>query len=114
MMLKQEMYYGAIVGHKRQGIGVGCKHTVSVPKEEQFIVEGRHEGIITKEDFLKAQEIFYEIGETKNVIQKTYPLYQHLPALRKTQLLLAYSHLLHVPIIDLVYLYNLLKNKYFP
>ena len=76
MILKQEMYYGAIVGHKRQGIGVGCKHTVSVPKEEQFIVEGRHEGIITKEDFLKAQEIFYEIGETKNVIQKTYSLYR--------------------------------------
>ena len=28
-ILKQEMYYGAIVGHKRQGIGVGCKHTGS-------------------------------------------------------------------------------------
>ena len=70
------MYYGAIVGHKRQGIGVGCKHTASVPKEEQFIVEGRHEGIITKEDFLKAQEIFCEIGEMKNVIPKTYPLYR--------------------------------------
>lgn len=75
-ILKQEMYYGAIVGHKRQGIGVGCKHTASVPKEEQFIVEGRHEGIITKEEFLKAQEIFCEIGETKNVIPKTYPLYR--------------------------------------
>ena len=75
-ILKQEMYYGAIVGHKRQGIGVGCKHTVSVPKEEQFIVEGRHERIITKEEFLKAQEIFCEIGETKNVIPKTYPLYK--------------------------------------
>ena len=74
--MKQEMYYGAIVGHKRQGIGVGCKHTASVPKEEQFIVEGRHEGIITKEDFLKAQEIFCEIGEMKNVIPKTYPLYR--------------------------------------
>ena len=75
-ILKQEMYYGAIVGHKRQGIGVGYKHTVSVPKEEQFIVESRHEGIITKEEFLKAQEIFCEIGETKNVIPKTYPLYK--------------------------------------
>lgn len=75
-ILKQEMYYGAIVGHKRQGIGVGCKHTVSVPKEEQFIVEGRHEGIITKEEFLKAQEIFCEIGEMKNVIPKTYSLYR--------------------------------------
>ena len=75
-ILKQEMYYGAIVGHKRQGIGVGCKHTVSVPKEEQFIVESRHAGIITKEEFLKAQEIFCEIGETKNAIPKTYPLYK--------------------------------------
>ena len=75
-ILKQEMYYGAIVGHKRQGLGVGCKHTASVPKEEQFIVEGRHEGIITKEEFQKAQEIFYKIGETKKVIPKTYPLYR--------------------------------------
>lgn len=70
------MYYGAIVGHKRQGLGVGCKHTASVPKEEQFIVEGKHEGIITKEEFQKAQEIFYKIGETKKVIPKTYPLYR--------------------------------------
>lgn len=75
-ILKQEMYYGAIVGHKRQGLGVGCKHTASVPKEEQFIVEGKHEGIITKEEFQKAQEIFYKIGETKKVIPKTYPLYR--------------------------------------
>lgn len=75
-ILKQEMYYGAIVGHKRQGIGVGCKHTAAVPKEEQFIVEGKHEGIITKEEFQKAQEIFYKIGETKKVIPKTYPLYR--------------------------------------
>lgn len=74
--MKQEMYYGAIVGHKRQGIGVGCKHTAAVPKEEQFIVEGKHEGIITKEEFQKAQEIFYKIGETKKVIPKTYPLYR--------------------------------------
>ena len=55
---------------------VSCKHTASVPKEEQFIVEGRHEGIISKEEFQKAQEIFYKIGETKKVIPKTYPLYK--------------------------------------
>lgn len=39
-------------------------------------MEGKHDGIITKEDFLKAQEIFYEIDETKNIIPKTYPLYR--------------------------------------
>ena len=39
-ILKQEMYYGAVVGHKREGIGVGWNHSVAVPKEEQVIVEG--------------------------------------------------------------------------
>ena len=75
-ILQQEMYYGAIVGHKRQGLGVGCKHTATVPKEEQFIVEGKHEGIVTKEEFLRAQEIFCKQRKTKKVIPKTYPLYR--------------------------------------
>lgn len=75
-ILQQEMYYGAVVGHKRQTICVGGKHTAFVPKKEQFIVEGKHEGIVTKEEFLKAQEIFYKQGKTKNIIPKTYPLYR--------------------------------------
>lgn len=75
-ILQQEMYYVAIVGHKRQGLGVGCKHTATVPKEEQFIVEGKHEGIVTKEEFLRAQEIFCKQRKTKKVIPKTYPLYR--------------------------------------
>lgn len=75
-ILQQEMYYGAIVGHKRQGLGVGCRHTATVPKEEQFIVEGKHEGIVTKEEFLRAQEIFCKQRKTKKVIPKTYPLYR--------------------------------------
>ena len=52
------MYYGAVVQHKREGIGVGWKQSVGVPKEEQIIVEGMHPGIVTKEEFRKAQEIF--------------------------------------------------------
>lgn len=75
-ILKQEMYYGAIVGHKRQAICVGGKHTEPVPKDEQFVIEGRHEGIVTKKEFLKAQEIFYKANEVKKVIPKTYPLYR--------------------------------------
>lgn len=55
---------------------MGCKHTATVPKEEQFIVEGRHEGIVTKEEFLRAQEIFCKQRKTKKVIPKTYPLYR--------------------------------------
>lgn len=40
------------------------------------IVEGRHEGIVTKEEFLRAQEIFCKQRKTKKVIPKTYPLYR--------------------------------------
>ena len=57
-ILRQEMYYGAVVGHKREGIGVGWNHSVAVPKEEQVIVEGKHPGIVTKEEFQEAQKIF--------------------------------------------------------
>ena len=39
-----------------EGIGVGWKHSVAVPKEEQVIVENKHPGIITKEEFIKAPE----------------------------------------------------------
>jgi stalled ribosome rescue protein Dom34 len=48
---KQRMYYGAIVGHKRQGLRTGSHHTTAVSKNEQFIVEGEHERIVTKEEF---------------------------------------------------------------
>ena len=48
--------YDAVVGHKRQGLSVGCKQITVAPQNEQFIVEGRHEGIVTKEEFLKAQK----------------------------------------------------------
>ena len=75
-ILKQEMYYGAVVGHKREGIGVGWKHSVAVPKEEQVIVENKHPGIITKEEFIKAQKIFRENRATKRVTEKDYPLWR--------------------------------------
>lgn len=75
-ILKQEMYYGAVVGHKREGIGVGWKHSVAVPKEEQVIVENKHPGIITKEEFIKAQKIFRKKRETKRVTKKDYPLWK--------------------------------------
>ena len=75
-LLKQEMYYGTVVQHKREGIGVGWKHSVAVPKEDQMIVEGKHPGIVTKEEFLQAQKIFGKRGETKRVVEKTYPLWR--------------------------------------
>lgn len=75
-ILQQEMYYGAVVGHKRSAVCVGGKHTAAVPKEEQFIVEGAHEGIVTKEEFLKVQEIFCKTGGRKQGSLGNYPLYR--------------------------------------
>ena len=75
-LLQQKMYYGAIVQHKREGIGVGWKHSVAVPKEEQLVIEGRHPGIVTKEEFLAAQRIFKKNAKTKYVREKDYPLWR--------------------------------------
>lgn len=52
------------------------KHSVAVPKEEQVIVENKHPGIITKEEFIKAQKIFRENRATKRVTEKDYPLWR--------------------------------------
>lgn len=73
-ILQQEMYYGAVVQHKRERIGVGSKHTRAVPKDKQIIVEGMHEPIISKEVFLKAQEIFYHWEDRKPAKARNFPL----------------------------------------
>ena len=75
-ILQQEMYYGAVTGHKRQAVGIGGKHTTQVPKEEQFIVEGMHQGIVTKEEFEEVQKLFSRHRGPENVIAKDYPLYR--------------------------------------
>ena len=73
-ILKQEMYYGAVVGHKRKGTEVGWKHSVAVPKDEQVIVEGMHEGIVTKEEFLKAGEVIRKLKSPSPRMPRNYPL----------------------------------------
>ena len=73
-ILKQEMYYGATVGHKREKIAVNSKVTRAVPKEEQIIVEGMHDAIISKETFLKAQGIFRTGYKKKREGSYDYPL----------------------------------------
>lgn len=73
-ILTQEMYYGAVVGHKRKGTEVGWKHSVAVPKDEQVIVEGMHEGIVTKEEFLKAGEVIRKLKSPSPRMPRNYPL----------------------------------------
>ncbi len=72
-ILTQEMYYGAVVSHKREAVTVGGKHTRAVPKEEQMIVEGMHPGIVTKEEFEKVQAGFRKVKKPA-VGKKQYPL----------------------------------------
>ena len=73
-IIRQEMYYGAIVQHKRQRITVGSKHTAIVPKEEQFIVENQHEGIVTKEEWTAAQAAIRPIRKRTTYNKRDYPL----------------------------------------
>lgn len=77
-ILQQGMYYGAVVQHKREGIGIGGKHTRAVPKEEQLIVEGMFEPIVSKETFLNAQKIFRRAAGRKTAVPNIYPLRSHI------------------------------------
>ena len=75
-ILQNRVYYGAVVGHKREQVSACSRHSVKVPEEEQVIVENVHQGIVTKEEFQAAQKIFrrrYDTEEKK--IEKDYPLY---------------------------------------
>ncbi len=69
-ILTQEMYYGAVAGHKREAVVVGGKQTKAVPKEEQLIVENMHPGIITKDEFVRVQE---KIRRKKKPVRETKP-----------------------------------------
>ncbi len=71
-ILQQEMYYGAVVGHKRTAVTVGGKHTAAVPKEEQIIVEGMHEAIVSKEEFMEAQKVIRKIKKPEKRQPKEY------------------------------------------
>ena len=53
-VLKNQVYTGTLVSHKRKSCGVGSRKTVP---QEPIIVEGTHEAIISKETFLLAQRV---------------------------------------------------------
>lgn len=53
-VLKNQVYTGALVSHRRKSCGVGSRKTV---QQEPIIVEGTHEAIISQETFLLAQRV---------------------------------------------------------
>lgn len=72
-ILKQEMYYGAVVGHKREYI-IPCQRTSrAVPRDKQIIVEGQHDAIVSKEEWLKAQNAVQKMKKSKATVRE-YPL----------------------------------------
>ena len=72
-ILKQKNYYGAYVGHKMEIIEVGGDYGRLVPEEEQIVIEGKYEPIVSKEEFLEAQGKLVKTGRA--VTRKlSYPL----------------------------------------
>lgn len=57
-ILQNEMYIGNMVQGKNRNISYKIKKSVSVKREDWFIVEGTHQPIIDKEIFNKAQAMF--------------------------------------------------------
>ena len=55
-ILKNEIYTGTLVTHKKRSINIRGK-IVKLPKEEHFVFENHHEPIISKEMFELAQEV---------------------------------------------------------
>ena len=68
-MLENEMYIGNMVQGKNKKLSYKSKKCVSVPKNEQIIVENTHEPIIDREIFDKAQSLFNR--NTRTAPEKT-------------------------------------------
>ncbi len=75
-ILQNKVYYGVVVGHKREAVAPCSSHTVSVPEDEQIAVENCHPGIVTKEEFLEVQKRFRKQYPQKDErrYDKTRPL----------------------------------------
>ncbi len=72
-ILKRYTYTGASVGHIRK-VAVPCsKSSVRVKKEDQIIVPGMHEAIVTVEEYEAAQKVVKKTGRTRAAGQE-YPL----------------------------------------
>ena len=56
-ILRNEVYIGHVVQHKRKKINYKLKKQIDIPKKEWIKVENTHEPIIAKEDFAMVQDI---------------------------------------------------------
>lgn len=73
-IIQNEAYYGAMASHKREPVGPCSKRSRAVPKDEWYIVEGRHEPIIDKTMWLQAQNCIRKNKGRSPDKKKTYLL----------------------------------------
>ena len=72
-ILQNRVYMGATVGHKREVVELGGHRTRQVRQEEQIIVAGMHEAIVSEEEFEQAQLIIKRNGRGQ-APRLSYPL----------------------------------------
>lgn len=73
-IIQRYEYTGAAVVHQRETLRVGSKNTKAIDESEQYIHENDHEAIISKEDYIQAQEIFRKGGKRSVNTKRDYPL----------------------------------------
>lgn len=72
-ILSRYTYTGASVGHLRSKTVPCGKSKAKVPKEDQIIVPGMHEAIVTEKEYEAAQKVVKKIRYTK-MTENRYPL----------------------------------------
>ncbi len=73
-VLKNDVHYGAMAGHKREQVAACSKVTRSVERSKRIIIPGMHEGIVTKEEWEKAQGCFRKVNYTVPAGRRDFPL----------------------------------------
>lgn len=73
-IIRNDVHYGAMVGHKREQVAACSKVTRSVERSKRVIIPGMHEGIVTKEEWEKAQECFRKVNCTVSTSKRDFPL----------------------------------------
>ncbi len=72
-ILKRYTYTGASVGHLTRQVVPCGKSKATVKKENQIIIPGMHEAIVTEEEYEAAQKVIKKTGNTQPA-QTEYPL----------------------------------------
>ncbi len=74
-ILRDERYIGKNIFGKRIRDMVGRTHTVKVSREDWITVENTHEGIVTREEFNRAQTALRTFLERDEIEKHDWPLY---------------------------------------